>query len=508
MRYVYLILFAIVLGLPFALAAVQRHSQPITKVEQAAARLVIVTPHNGDIRREYAIAFDQWHRKKYGQGVTIDYRMPGGTTDMVRLLTSTFKENKTFTGLDVVWGGGDYTFYHDLQPAGILQPMQIDPKLLRAAFPEDTLAGVRLYDGTKAADGTPTPQWIGACLSSFGIIYNSQLYRALEMPSPQHWQDLSDPRLFHLVALADPAHSGSASIAYMMVLQRAMADSEQELFSRRPQLKSMPKAQLTKLPEYHDAIASGWKRAMRDLVLIAANARYFTDSSEVVPNDVARGEAAAGMSIDFYARVTEGTVGSDRAHFISPRAATAITPDAIGILNGVSGQRLEIATHFVEFLISPEGQRLWILEPGNPGGPTQRALRRMPIRRDVYADQTGWADRFNPFEEAGGFNQRGEWMALMSDTRPIWSAAWIDSRDELLDAYQRILAIQDTATRSSLLAKLSDIPVTLTDVENRRTQRTAVEKSNDDIADWTARDRIAWSTKFRNHYAQVAAEAR
>src|SRR5947209_5941802 len=117
MRYLYLILFAIVLGLPFALAAIQRQSQPTTtQVELAAARLVIVTPHNGDIRREYAIAFDQWHRKKYGQGVTIDFRTPGGTTDMVRLLTSTFKENKTFTGLDIVWGGGDYTFYHDLQP--------------------------------------------------------------------------------------------------------------------------------------------------------------------------------------------------------------------------------------------------------------------------------------------------------------------------------------------------------------------------------------------------------
>ena len=115
------------------------------------------------------------------------------------------------------------------------------------------------------------------------------------------WQDLSDPRLFRLIALADPAHSGSASIAYMMVLQRAMADAELELFQIHPELKSMPRAQLTRRTDYHDAIAVGWKRAMRDLVLIAANTRYFIDSSEVVPNDVSRGEAAAGMSIDFYA---------------------------------------------------------------------------------------------------------------------------------------------------------------------------------------------------------------
>jgi ABC-type Fe3+ transport system substrate-binding protein len=508
MRYVYLILFALVLGLPFGLASFQKRSEHSAEAQQASARLVIVTPHNGDIRREYATAFDQWHRRKYGQGVSIDFRMPGGTTDMVRLLTSTFKENKTFNGLDLVWGGGDYTYYHDLAPLGILDPIHVDPKLLRAAFPEDSLAGVRLYDPTKASGGAPTPQWIGVCLSSFGIIYNSQVYRALDMPAPRRWQDLSDPRLFRLIALADPAHSGSAAIAYMMVLQRAMADAEQDLFQRRPELKSMPRAQLTKRVDYHDAISTGWKRAMSDLVLIAANTRYFIDSSEVVPNDVSRGEAAAGMSIDFYARVTEGTVGSDRAHFVSPRAATAITPDAIGILHGVSGERLALAMHFVEFLISPEGQRLWILAPGRPGGPRERALRRMPARRDVYADQAGWADHFNPFDEAGGFNQRGEWMALMSDTRPIWSAAWIDSRDDLLDAYQAILTLPDAPRRTALLAKLSDVPVTMNDVEQRRTERTSVEKSSGDIADWTARNRIAWSTRFRNHYAQVAAEAR
>ena len=133
----------------------------------------------------------------------------------------------------------------------------------------------------------------------------------------------------------------------------------------------------------------------------------------------------------------------------------------------------------------------------------------MPIRRDIYSDQTGWADHFNPFDEAGGFNQRGEWMALMSDTRPIWSAAWIESRDELLDAYQTIRALPGFRQRAMLsLQKLSDVPVTMADVEQRRTDRTVIEKASGDIADWTARDRISWSTRFRSHYAQVAAEAR
>jgi hypothetical protein len=247
---------------------------------------------------------------------------------------------------------------------------------------------------------------------------------------------------------------------------------------------------------------------MGQLLLIAANARYFTDSSELPPTDVARGEAAAGMSIDFYARVTEGIAGPERARFVAPHAATAITPDPIAVLHGVSGERLVLATHLLEFLLSPEAQRLWILEPGQPGGPVERSPRRMPIRRDVYADQTGWADHFNPFEEAGDFNQRGEWMATMSDTRSVWDAAWIDTRDALVQSYQTILRTSDPRKRSELLAKLADLPITLHEVEQIRTDRQRLDKQHADLDEWRARQRIEWGNRFREHYAHIAAQAR
>ena len=503
MRYVYLILFALVLGLPFAVrrATVREPNATSTK-GTSAGRLIIVTVHNGDIRREFARAFDRWYREHYGQSIDLDYRVPGGTSDMVRFLRGQPGD------IDLVWGGGDYTFYHDLQPLGLLQPIHVDPALLKAAFPQETLASVRLYDGTKDAQGKAAPQWVGIALSSFGIVYNSQLYDALQLPPPAAWSDLTNPKLAGFVALADPAHSGSASVSYMMVIQRAMADAETELLDQHPELKKLPKADLKKRPDYQQAIAAGWHRGMGQLLLIAANARYFTDSSEVVPTDVGRGEAAAGMAIDFYARVTEGTVGSQRARYAAPRAATAITPDAVAILNGVSGAKLQRATRFVEYLLTPEGQRLWILEPGQPGGPLERSPRRMPIRRDVYANQAGWADHFDPFDEAGNFNQRGEWMALMSDTRPIWDAAWIDSREALLDAYAKILRVPDMDRRQDLLRQLADVPVTMKDVEDRRAERTRIEQSHGDIFDWTARQRILWGNRFRVHYVGVANQAK
>jgi hypothetical protein len=214
------------------------------------------------------------------------------------------------------------------------------------------------------------------------------------------------------------------------------------------------------------------------------------------------------MAIDFYARVTEETVGPDRARYIAPYASTAITPDGVAILGHVSGPQLELATQFVEFLLTPEGQRLWILKAGVPGGPVERSLRRMPIRRDVYTDQSGWADHFNPFEEAGGFNQRGEWMALLSDTRPIWDAAWIDSRDALLDSYAKILKVPDEQRRAELLRRLADVPITMRDVEDRRAERLRLEAAHADVNLWSAQQRILWGNRFRAHYAAVAKNAK
>src|SRR5208282_3296570 len=100
---------------------------------------------------------------------------------------------------------------------------------------------------------------------------------------PRTWSDLADPRLFASLSLADPTHSGSAGVAYMIVIQRAMADAETEFLSR-PANTGKPLSQLKSSPQYQAALDEGWKRGMRELVLIAANARYFSDSGAQPPN--------------------------------------------------------------------------------------------------------------------------------------------------------------------------------------------------------------------------------
>jgi hypothetical protein len=208
------------------------------------------------------------------------------------------------------------------------------------------------------------------------------------------------------------------------------------------------------------------------------------------------------MAIDFYGRVYQESVGAGRCKVIMPVGATAVTPDPVAVLYGVRGEKWEAAKHFVEFLLTPEAQRLW-----NARGADGRSLRRLPVRADVYADRGGWADEANPFAEAHGFNQRGEWMVLFGDTLPLWAAAWIDSREELKSAYQAILAVEDRVRREQLLTELSDLPIEMRDVADLRVERKRLEGAGG-AQEWKARQRILWAKRFRQHYAEVAARAR
>ena len=518
-RYGYILLFLLALATPFVLRlAVTRGGDSGRRDDRSAARLVVITPHTQEIRREFGAAFSDWHQRKYGRAIVVDYRVPGGTNDIRRQLEHTYRGfrragREPVTDVHVVWGGGDYFFAVDLQPPDglqILRPMDLDPRLLAEVFPQPTIAGVKLYDVPRAnAQGAATgPKWVGVCLSSFGIVYNADVYSSLGLPPPTGWHDLTGEKLSGMLALADPTHSGSAAVAYMMVVQRRMADAEAELMAREPRVAALPAAERDKDPAYRAALAAGWKRGMGELLLIAANARYFTDMAPQVPLDVSNGEAAAGVAIDFYGRMYEEIVGPGRIRYVAPAAATAITPDPVAILNGVRGEALELARHFVEFLLSKEGQLLWIKKVGTAGGPRAHALRRPPVRADVYADRTGWTDDVNPFAEAGGFNQRGEWNALLTDMRQVWAAAWIDSRETLRETYAAILAVPDAARRAALLEQLAAVPLEMRDVAAVRDERKRRESSDPASLElWKARARVEMGDRFRAHYRAVAERA-
>src|SRR4051812_7836516 len=71
-----------------------------------ALQLIIITPHVESIRREFADGFSRWHQQQFGRPVFVDYRVIGGTNEVVRFFETSkptlFEKQGTF-GIDLVW---------------------------------------------------------------------------------------------------------------------------------------------------------------------------------------------------------------------------------------------------------------------------------------------------------------------------------------------------------------------------------------------------------------------
>ncbi len=103
----------------------------------------------------------------------------------------------------------------------------------------------------------------------------------------------------------------------------------------------------------------------------------------------------------------------------------------------------EVADRFVEFVLSEEGQKLWNFRVGTPGGPVKYALRRLPIRKELYAPEFS-AFRSDPtvfpYEDAKLFTYHAAWTApLFRVIGLIIRVMAQDSHDELASAWRALV---------------------------------------------------------------------
>jgi iron(III) transport system substrate-binding protein len=204
---------------------------------------------------------------------------------------------------------------------------------------------------------------------------------------------------------------------------------------------------------------------LRLLQLVSANARYFTDSSQKPPIDVAAGNCAVGMCIDFYGRYQEQSTtersGRQRLGFRMPEGGTTMSPDPIALMRGAPNR--EIAVAFIEYVMSMEGQKLWNFNPGTPGGPQHFALRRLPIRKDFYTHPEFTAFRsdpdVNPYAGETPLVYNAAWTgSLFREMSFVIRIMGIDTHNELVAAWRAINAPGlDTATREKALAAMTDL---------------------------------------------------
>lgn len=399
--------FAVLVAVP---VAARRGSAPVRGEGRA---VIVVSPHHEQIRQEFGEAFERWHERVHGERVTVLWNTPGGASDIRRMLEAgalaALRAGRPVGGTaDVVFGGGSWEFEQLKRPlsaesggttrtASLLEPVAFDEAWLRAIYGDGTLGGRRVVD--------PDGHWFGAALSSFGIVWNRESLAHAGVDEPSGWESLADPRLVGLTSLSNPAQSGSVATAMEAILQH-----------------------------------EGWDRGWAILRRAAANARTVSASGTRGPIDVSQGEAAEAICIDFYGRFQEQAIADGgspgRLGYLDPPGRTAIEADPIALLRGAPEP--ELGRRFIEFTLSPEGQRLWQLAPGTPGGPRRFALRRLPVSRAVWErDRARFIDRDDPWASARAIP--GADPNVRAFVAPLFSAMAIDTRILLRRAWEAIV---------------------------------------------------------------------
>ncbi len=392
-------------------------------------RLEVITPHTETIRREFGEAFAEHWEEKTGESVYVNWRVPGGTSEIKRVLDGAYEAaagiGKEGIGIDVFFGGGAFDFIAQAKLGRFetLRIFETQPELFGKGGIPAMVSGEPYYDAGHL--------WVGAVLSSFGICYNVDLVAGRGLEPPSRWDDLGDPGYARGIALADTTKSASVTKSFEMLVQQKI---QEELAAAEE-------------PEAHEVVvARGWDKSMRLIQRIGANSRYFTDSSAKIPRDVAQGDAVAGMCIDFYGRTfSEGLKkadGTSRLQFLTPTGGSSISVDPVAVLKGAPHP--ELAQAFVEFVLSREGQMLWAAAPGTEMGPKYRALRRLPIRPDLYEGETLAAmvdGAAMPYEKAEKFTYDPSLTGhLFTPLRNIVRVMCIDAHEEMKEAWAALIA--------------------------------------------------------------------
>ncbi len=98
---------ALTIALPFLF----KQDRPLGRWKDGDPVLVAVSPHIAVIRDEFANGFSDWHFRKFGKPVRIDWRAIGGTTEIMRYITgeyaSSFRAHRRRAGLPWPDGAGD-----------------------------------------------------------------------------------------------------------------------------------------------------------------------------------------------------------------------------------------------------------------------------------------------------------------------------------------------------------------------------------------------------------------
>ncbi|MBI3328517.1 MAG: extracellular solute-binding protein, partial [Nitrospinae bacterium] len=214
---------------------------------------------------------------------------------------------------------------------------------------------VRLFDGSQSDTqiggyplDDPDGYYRGFAVSGYGIMWNEAYLKRHGLPAPSRWGDLRKPAYYRHIGISAPSRSGTTHVIVEIILQ-----------------------------------GQGWSEGWATLLEIGGNLATVTARSYGVEEGVQDGRLGIGLVIDFFG-LSARALGAP-VDFVYPNM-TSFLPASIAMVKRANNRAAAVA--FIEFLLSPEGQRL-LFEP---------EIRRLPVRRDLYKDAP--PDYPNPFDPA------------------------------------------------------------------------------------------------------------
>ena len=212
------------------------------------------------------------------------------------------------------------------------------------------------------------------------------------------------------------------------------------------------------------------------------------------------------MCVDFYGRSFadewKRDDGTSRLCWVAPLGGCSLSGDPIAVLRGAPNPRA--AQAFVEFVLSDRGQQMWNAKPGSAQGPREKALRRMPVRRDIYTPErmAQWTDgEFDPYQATGSFVYRPELTGKAFGTiRSLVRIIGIDSHEEMKRAWLALREANFPAEATAVFFDVSELSYA------QMKQGDAGLSSPDGLL--AARRAAELGAKFRARYRQAEAMAR
>jgi ABC-type Fe3+ transport system substrate-binding protein len=317
--------------------------------------------------------------------------------------------------VDVAWGGGP-TLFDTLIDNDLLATLEEGSYALQMANEiNDTLAGSSM----KRFDGQDRILWIAAAISSFGFTINNDFLADAQLPVPNKWEDLANETYGKLlplpsISMGNAPGTTSNTRIYEIIIQ-----------------------------------AFGWDEGWRILTRMAGNAGIYGGSVET-QSAVEQGEVGVSMSIDFYGYTSQ--IDFPSTQYVLPEGQSIINGDPIALVS--KSKHKDAAQDFIGWILSPEGQSIWLDE----------RINRMPLRSDAFHTEKG--------------QERSDLYALFNQTiRNIG----IPFSDELAISYEQSLMYYFEAVLKNEHEALAGLQGAWTELVNAKEEQRITQQQFNDL---------------------------